>query len=47
MTEIKKRGDWVSEAVNEYVYVFPDQERRMAENLVRGATSLVRYSSEL
>ena len=45
MNEIKKRGDWVSEAVNEYVYIFEDQERHMAEQLVRGATSLISGNS--
>ena len=41
MNEIKKRGDWVSSAVNEYVYIQEDQELKMAESLVRGAAELL------
>lgn len=40
ITEIKKRGDWLSNAVEEYVCLDYDQERHMAAALVSGAEFL-------
>ena len=39
MNEIKKRGDWASDAVYNYVTIQEDQELLMARDLVKGATN--------
>ena len=40
MFEIKERGDWVSDAVKEYVYVSDEQYKHIARTLVQGSARL-------
>ena len=40
MFEIKERGDWVSDAVKEYVYVSDEQSKHIARSLVNGSACM-------
>lgn len=41
ITEIKRRGDWRSSAVDEYVFLDSDQDKYIASRLIHGAATLV------
>lgn len=44
MAQIKKRGDWRSSAVEQYVWMDERQDHLMASNLVHGASSMLGYN---
>ena len=42
ITEVKRRGDWSSEAVIDYIFLDDEQDRAIAARLVNGASVLVK-----
>ena len=47
MDEIKRRGDWRSNAVYEYIKVDKEQDRQIAARLVNGAAVVMQKNDEL
>ena len=42
ITEVKRRGDWSSEAVNDYIFLDDEQDRAIAARLVNGVSVLIK-----